>query len=179
MRLLRAYQQASPESGRGVDALERWLAIDPNDLEARRMLGQILESQGKSEQAVAQYEIALAAGTDDPVALNNLAWHYLRQGDPRAAEMAARAYELLPQNGSITDTYGWVLFKQGDYDRSLELLEKAASLSPDNSEIQFHLAAVYAKMGNQQRASEILEPLLSSNDDFPSRAQAEELAGTL
>ena len=179
LRLTRAYQQASTGSSQAVAALERWLEIEPEDVEIRRMLGQLLELQGRPEEAIAQYEELLGSGSNDPVVLNNLAWHYFRAGNSKAAELAARAYELSPDNGSIVDTYGWILFRQGEYDEAIALLQRAALLSPENPEIQFHLAAAEVRIGDVEKARRILERLLKSSQKFPSRNEAEKLASTL
>ena len=111
--------------------------------------------------------------------LNNLAWHYATLGREEAVELARRAHELAPDNGSITDTYGWILFQRGDVEAALPLLEKAAEQSPNNPEIKFHLAAAYVRKGNEAKASEVIAAALESDEPFPSRADAEELAKSL
>lgn len=177
IRLARAYQVAQP--GNATLPLLRWLEEHPDDNEVRRMYGQFLEAKGYKSAAVAEYEKLVEAGEEDPIALNNLAWQYAEQGRDGAVDLARRAHELAPDNGSITDTYGWILFKRGEIDAALTLLEKAATQSPNNPEIKFHLAAVHAKLGNRQRASEIVTAALSSDRPFPSREQAQELAQSL
>lgn len=177
VRLAGAYQRARPAMA--TQPLERWLNENPDDAGVRRVYGQLLEAMGQQSAAVAEYEKLLASGLEDPIALNNLAWQYAQEGREEAVELAKKAYELAPDNGSIVDTYGWILFQNGNLDEALPLLERAAELSPNNHEIRFHLAAALAEAGNQERASAIIAMLLETDQAFPSRAAAEELARSL
>ena len=63
-------------------------------------------------------------------------------GETKAVDTAARAYGLAPDNAAIADTYGLVLFENGDRDKALLMLRKAARLAPDNAEIRGHLQRV-------------------------------------
>ena len=177
VRLARAYQRVEP--GMATQPLERWLGENPDDVGVRRVYGQFLEAVGDESAAVVEYERLLATGQEDPIALNNLAWQYAQQGRAQAVELAKRAYELAPDNGSIVDTYGWILFQNGNLEQALPLLERASELSPDNHEIRFHLAAALAEAGSLERASAIIAVLLETEQAFPSRAAAEELAKSL
>jgi len=162
-----------------AEPLERWLDSNPEDAEMRRFYGQILQSEGDTQSAMSQYELALRENGDDPIALNNLAWQYALDGNVEAVRFAERAHELAPDNGSITDTLGWILFQQGNIDRALPIIEQAASQSPQNLEIQFHLAAVYAEVGKKTEARDIIERLLGSDQPFPSRPDAASLIKSL
>ena len=177
IRLSTAYLSAGSELA--PEPLARWLAENPNDSEIRRSYGQVLQSIGESEAASNEYEILVNENTNDPVALNNLAWEYSLQGRPEALEFAKRAYELLPDNGSIVDTYAWILNRAGKSDEALPLLRRATVLSPSNDEIKFHLASVLASIGSRDEARNILANLLSENRQFPSRNEAEQLAERL
>jgi len=71
--------------------------------------------------------------------LNNLAWAYQQVNNPAALDTAKRAYELAPDHASIVDTYGWLLFKEGNIEDAKILLEKANKLAPNNQAIKDHL----------------------------------------
>ena len=176
VRLARAYQATNP--GKSAGALKRWLDDNPDDTEVRLFYAQLLEAQGRVDRAIEQYE-RINRTREDPVALNNLAWQYAMSGRAGAAELAERAHRLAPDNGNITDTYGWILYLDGDLEAALPILERAAEQSPDDPEIQFHLATVLAKSGDSARASSIIARLLESERSFPSRESAKELASTL
>ena len=147
--------------------------------EMRRVYGQFLEAKGDQSAAVAEYEKLVAANQADPVALNNLAWQYAIAGNSEAVALAKKAHELAPESGSITDTYGWILYLQGEFDTALPLIEEASKQSPRNLEVQYHLAAVHSKVGNVAEANAIITSLLETDRSFPSRGKAEQLARSL
>jgi predicted Zn-dependent protease len=84
--------------------------------------------------------------------------------------MAERAHRLAPRSPSISDTYGWILFKQGSVDRALPLLEEASRSMPAGSEIHYHLGQAYAKSGKRDEARKALERAL----DGPRFAEVDE-----
>lgn len=92
---------------------------------------------------------ALLKQTDgtNALVLNNLAYAYSQMGNQtEALGLAERALKLAPDNGSIMDTVGWLLYRSGaDHQRSLTLLRQAASKSPGDTAIAQHLAKVEAE----------------------------------
>jgi putative PEP-CTERM system TPR-repeat lipoprotein len=176
-KLSRAHRAAG--TGKSPEPLERWLRDNPDDGTLRFFYAQALESSADFNGAVSQYEELLQQGKANAVVLNNLAWHYATQGRPEAVELAEQAHEMEPENGSITDTLGWIVFQSGDVGRALPLLREAASQSRDDAEIQFHLASALAAAGENTEAAAIVQELLESGQSFPSRADAERLAESL
>ena len=177
IRLAQAYQAVDGE--KTAEPLRRWLGEHPDDTGMRRVYAQILETQGHAQAAILQYEQLVDRGSNDAVALNNLAWQYAEAGRDGALELAQRAHEIQPDNGSITDTLGWILYREGNTRKALGILREARLQSPGDPEISFHLATVLAEIGDTSAASAILAELLSNNASFPSREQAQSLARTL
>ena len=106
-----------------------------------------------------QYESMLP--TSDPVVLNNLAWIYMQEDDPKALETAERANRLAPDNADIEDTLGWILVQQGDVEQGLNYLRSSASMRPDNASVQYHLGVAYQKAGQIRRAERALKKAIS------------------
>ena len=177
LRLVRASQAAGTDHA--VTALSRWLSENPDDLQIRRTYAQVLESRGEGAAAMREYERVLEQSSTDAVSLNNLAWQYMQEGRSGAVELAERAHELVPDNGNISDTLGWVLYQDGQLERAEEILRQAASQSPDNPEIKYHLAAVLVENGQNSEAKSLLAEVLATEQAFSSREQAEELAKRL
>ena len=148
-KLYKAHRTAG--TGKATEPLERWLQDNPNDDSVRFFYAQTLEANADMNAAVSQYEHLLQQGKANAVALNNLAWHYAEEGRPEAVGLAEQAHEMEPDNGSITDTLGWIVFKSGDTDKALPLLRQAVEQSPDYLEVRFHLASVLASAGEQQK----------------------------
>ena len=155
--------------------LTDWLAAHPQDAAVRLAYASTLHQGGKRARAIAEYERVLETQPGSVLALNNLAWLYFEEGDGRALDLAARAYERAPDRAEIVDTYGWLLVKNGRLEKGLSLLEKAARQSPENGDIRYHLAAGLAEVGEKSRARRELTALLDSGKDFSEKAAAEAL----
>ena len=156
-------------------SLQQWLARAPEDADVRRVLAAHYESSHQIERAVAEYERLAAGEQVDPTVLNNLAWMLHQKGDPRALDLARRAYAAAPHFAEISDTYGWILVQMDKVADGLPVLEKALAKAPANPEIQYHAAFAYAKSGQTARATDLLQKSLQTSDAFPSRAAAEQL----
>ena len=155
--------------------LSDWLRDYPEDLPARAMNAIFLEQEGRTDQAIAEYERVLAAGQPDAVMSNNLAFLYFQKGDPRAESLAREAYRLAPTNGAIADTLGWILVKKGSQDEGLRVLREAATHAPGEPEIQVHLAEALVEAGRNDEARAILAKLLDGGKEFAGRQRAQEL----
>jgi tetratricopeptide (TPR) repeat protein len=135
---------------------------DPSALGARTMVGWLLETQGKREDAKKWYE-ATVAGTDSaPVAANNLAFIYAEQGTNLdvALQLATTAKQNLPNDPSVDDTLGWIYYKKDMPALAVKPLQESLRKRPDNAETLFHLGLTYAKLGDKARARDTLERAL-------------------
>jgi putative PEP-CTERM system TPR-repeat lipoprotein len=154
--------------------LRQWLEEQPNDVAARTYLAAIYLKAGQHELAIEQYQRLLQADAKNFRALNDLAWLYQKEKDPRAVTTAEQGYQLYPDNPDITDTLGWILVERGETARALELLQKAAEKAPQSTEIRYHLAVALAKSGDNARARRELADLLA-NKNFRQRQEAQAL----
>jgi cellulose synthase operon protein C len=160
-------------------SLLAWLQRSPEDSQVRAMLAAYYQSQGRSNEALAEYERMLAADRIDPLSLNNLAWMLQEKGDPRATAVARRAFEGARHVAEIADTYGWILVQTGKVADGTAVLERALAGAPNNADIQYHVAVAYAKSGQATRSAALLRQTLRDHQTFASRADAEQLVRTL
>lgn len=152
-----------------------WLRDNPDDVSTRLYLAGTKLAHKQYKSAIEQYENLLRREPGNIVALNDLAWCYQQDKDKRALPTAERAHLLAPANPAVLDTLGWILLEQGDHARALPLLQKAANLAPNAPEIGYHLGAAMLKAGDKKTARAQLEKILTSNKDFPNRADAQAL----
>jgi Flp pilus assembly protein TadD len=105
-------------------------------------------------QAEADLLAALKLRPDDPGLLNYLAFSWADQGInlDRARTMLDRAVQLVPDDGAIVDSLGWVMFRAGDYAEAVKQLERAVSLNADDATINDHLGDAYWFNGRQIEA---------------------------
>lgn len=165
----------APES-----ALQDWIARNNNDVEARKVLAELYQRQGKRDEAQRAYVSLAEEYPEDPVIQNNLAVELQFAGDlERALKHAQIARSLRPQSGSIADTLGWIYRGLGDYANGVKHLREAARLSPGNETITYHLAATLADAGADAEARELLAELLRRETQFQLRGEAEKLLAQL
>ena len=69
-----------------------------------------------------------------------------------AREMIEEAVAGDPDNGYITDSLGWVLYKIGAYEEAVPHMERAVELLPSDPVINDHLGDVLWKVGRRNEA---------------------------
>ncbi len=93
---------------------------------------------------------------------------------PAARRMIEQAVAAEPDNGAFRDSLGWVLFRQGQYERAAAELEKAAEMEPDPVVLD-HLGDAYARAQQNDKAAAAWR---RSYEQF-KRAGKEEAAGKI
>jgi Flp pilus assembly protein TadD len=142
-------------------SIEKWLASHAGDHASRLYYASSLLAMKDYPASTTQFEQVLKQVPGHAVALNNLAWLYQQQRDPRALAYAEQAYKLAPDNPAMSDTLAWLLVEQGRLDRALPLLKQAVAKAPTSAELRFHYGVALSKSGDQRAAREQLEPLLA------------------
>lgn len=157
------------QAGKSKEAdtrLAQWLKEHPDDTSTRMYQANIYLFGKQNKAAIEQYQTVLQQDPKYVPALNNLAWLYQQEKDPRALEYAEKANQLTPDNPATLDTLGYILVEQGNTTRGLPLLQKATSLAPEAAEIRYHLALGFIKSGDKAMARKELEQLLASGKNF-------------
>jgi tetratricopeptide (TPR) repeat protein len=159
---------------RAIEKLNAFLEKTP-DAGALMQLGMIQESVKQFAAARGTYEKLIATTPNFAPAWNNLAVLYSeRLGQLDAAyEKAKKARELAPQDPSMADTLGWILFKKGEYDNALRLLQESVT-KLDQPLIQFHLGMAHYMLGQEQPARLALQKAADASSDFPGKDEARE-----
>jgi FimV-like protein len=138
-------------------------------------LAQFNLMNGQNKMAIDQFLTILKSDPQNVVALNNIAWAYSQEKDPRAFEYAEKAYKLAGDSAEVLDTLGWMLVEQGNTARGLPMLQKAITLSPDALEVRLHLAQALLKSGDKAKARKELEQIVASGKPFPKMDEAKTL----
>ena len=112
------------------------------------------ERAGDWPGAQADLEHAVQIAPDQPTVLNFLAYSWAERHEhlPRAHEMLERAVAINPNDGSIVDSLGWVLLREGDTQGALAQLERAVELEPEDPVINGHLGDAYLAAGRRREA---------------------------
>jgi Tfp pilus assembly protein PilF len=129
-------------------ALISTLAMDPDCLEAQRLLGVILQMRGDHAQAITVLRQALALGPADALLHMNLgsALHASGAVDDALAS-AQRACELAPELAAAWFNLGKMCDLQGLPVRARDVLQRALRLDPDHIAARMTLARVQTSQG--------------------------------
>lgn len=157
-------------------AISRLLGLTRADWIIFYHRGIALDRDGQWDKAEADFEEALRLAPEQPYALNYLAYSWTEKGRnlDRARAMLERAVRVRPNDGAITDSLGWVLFRQGHLQEALRLLERATELEPDDPTINGHLGDVYWAVGRRIEALYQWRRALTLNPSAEEAAQLEQ-----
>ncbi|MEK7822731.1 MAG: tetratricopeptide repeat protein, partial [Nitrospirota bacterium] len=145
--------------------------------------GNVLELTGDRKGAVEKYKKVLEFAPNYVPVLNNLAYLYTEGYGPinEAVDMAYLAKKSAPNDGSVTDTLGWALFKKGDYDNALKYFIEATYYISGNPTLRYHLGLTYLKKGMTEKAEKQLKNAvrLGESSGFPELNDAKKALGEL
>ncbi|MHA1537493.1 MAG: tetratricopeptide repeat protein [Alphaproteobacteria bacterium] len=97
---------------------------------------------------------ALEFRPNQPFVLNYLGYSWVERGIQltRARKMIEKAVALRRNDGYITDSLGWVLYRMGKYREAVRHLERAVELRPHDPTINDHLGDAYWRVGRKTEA---------------------------
>lgn len=159
-----------------ISSLKQLLENKPDDLRALMQLAVIYGEGGNNEEAAATYERMLKVNDSSGAALNNLAYLYSEKLNKldRAYELARKSRDLQPNNPSIADTLGWILYHRGEYSQALVYLEESAGKLSQNAEVQYHVGMAHYAMGHESQARAALHLAVRLEPKAEWRKQADE-----
>ncbi|TMP89976.1 MAG: tetratricopeptide repeat protein, partial [Verrucomicrobia bacterium] len=157
-----------------VSQLQGLLSKNPNNTPSLMTLALVYERMKDFPKALDAYEKLLATQPNFVPALNNLAYLYTERLNnlDKAYDLARKARELLGQDAAVGDTFGWVLYKRGDYQQALTILQESAGKATDNPEVQFHLGMTAYMMGQTDLARLAFRKAASAAKDFPGKDES-------
>ena len=79
---------------------------------------------------------------------------------------------MAPEDPSVSDTLGWILYKRGVYQRAVSLLRESASKLPDQPVVQYHLGLASLKVGDKDGARAALTAAVNSPASFAEKDDA-------
>jgi predicted Zn-dependent protease len=134
------------------------------------------KSLAKKDYASAErhYASVLKQQSNNPLALNNLAWVSAKLKRDGAIVYAERAVTLAPKEAMFMDTLATLRSEKGDYARALDLETRALALQPQNRVLMLNLAKIHLRAGKKELAKKSLDELMrvTHEDPLPSEVAA-------
>ena len=151
LRAMERFEEASEAYDR---AIALFTGPTPGHWGAYYTRGITLERQDRWEDAEADFRYALELAPDQPYVLNYLGYSLVekRQNLDEALEMIEKAVERRPDDGFVTDSLGWVLYRLGRYEEAVVHMERAAELEPVDPVVSDHLGDVLWAVGRKREA---------------------------
>ena len=112
------------------------------------------ERAGDWPDAEADFQRALELSPDNPLVLNYLgySWVEMHMHLDEAQAMIEKAVEQRPDDGYITDSLGWVLYRLDKFEEAVPHLERAVELTPTDPIINDHLGDALWMVGPKREA---------------------------
>jgi len=104
---------------------------------------------------------------DNALSLNYLGFMYADSGIKldEAKEMIEKALEIEPDNGAYLDSYAWVLYKLGRYDKAIVAMNSAIERQQDDAILFDHRGDIYAALNETGKAEENWRKALEFDPD--------------
>ena len=148
-------EQKQPE--KAVATLNDGVKKFPKDEQLYFYLGSMQDKAGLRDQCVVTMRKVLEINPEHVQALNYLGYTLAEMGAhlDEAESFVRHALKLKPNDGYITDSLGWVMFRRGQFKEAVSLLEAAYKIKPDESIIAEHLGDAYLRYSLRDKARQM------------------------
>ncbi len=144
-------------------AFQRGIDLQPE--ENKELLSQMYVSLGDSynflkdyTQSDTAYETALRLDPENATVLNNYAYYLsVRKTRLKEAEaMSKKSLEIRTDEGTFLDTYGWILYQQGNFKEARPYIQRAIDKAGTEADgtLYDHLGDVLFQLGDKTKAVE-------------------------
>jgi tetratricopeptide (TPR) repeat protein len=137
---------------------DRVLSYDEDREDVTLGKAELLLRMGRQQDAIDLYREAVDRWPDSSMSLNALGYTLADRTDEysEAAKLIKKALKLDPESAAIIDSYGWVLFRQGEFEMALAELQRAWEMLKD-PEVASHIVEVQMKLDQGEAALQTLE----------------------
>jgi tetratricopeptide (TPR) repeat protein len=160
------------------DLLRVILERQPDSLSTLMVLGMLMQSQDRNDEAAVLNRKILELDPNNIVAINNLAWVLCEEQGQReeALQLAEKGVRLAPEYVDLIDTRGVIHYRLGHLEKAVADFTKSIALCPANTPastaLRFHLARAYAQMGRKTEALDQLNEALRIREALESQGRA-------
>ena len=136
-----------------IDILEQMVARFPNDKETHYNLARMYDKLQRFDEAIEQYESALAIDPAYKLVYNQLGYTYSARGmHDKAVESLKQYIEMAPNEPNPHDSMGEIYQRAGLLDEAIDEFREASRLGPDLHFPWVHLGFAYQDKGEFDEA---------------------------
>jgi tetratricopeptide (TPR) repeat protein len=121
-------------------------------------MAEMYHSNKQEDFSEKAYDKALSLDADNAATLNNYAYNLSVLGKrlDDAERMSKRSLDLKPGFGAYLDTYGWILYKKGEFEKAKIFVKKSIDVSGNTADgtLYDHLGDIYYKLNAKDKALE-------------------------
>ena len=152
---LKAYDKA-------VEALQKKLALLPEDIHTLKFLAETYYLAGNYAQAIDTLNTILGLRPDDLDVCGNLADIYRKVGSyDKAIELIQKKLALLPEDINSLKFLAETYYLAGDYPQAIDTLNAILKLKPDELGAYGNLANIYLRLKSYDKAIELIQKKLA------------------
>ncbi len=155
--LLRAMKPSDAEVARAEGWLRTAIGKHPKNMALRLHLADLFDLRGRYPESEQQYRVVLREEPGNVIALNNLAWLLVRNGEggAEALPLIDAAVNGLGRRPDLLDTRALVYLKLKRFDEALSDLREATADAPTPTRL-FHLALANSLAKEKEAAGKAL-----------------------
>lgn len=167
--------QSNGEVAKAKSLFERAIALNPSDVTAQVMLGELLLANHDPQGAEQAYRMALRRQADNPDAIRGLVGALAAQGrgdealqfaNQLTTEQQGKAGGLDRLRGTAEAAQARAAEAQGDLGRARSLFESALVSNPDDPWLRLDLARIYVRQGAVGTARSMMDGLIAAHPDM-------------
>ncbi len=164
------------EYPKAIVAVKRAIDMEPETEKSAiadmySLLADIYHANKQDDLSDNAFEQALKLDNDNSSTLNNYSYYLSERGKKldEAEKMSKRAIEIKPTEATYLDTYGWIEYKKGNYEKARIYIQKAIDLAGANADATLydHLGNVYYKLNDKEKAVQFWKLSKDKGTDDP------------
>ena len=176
--------RSNGEFAKAKSLFERAIAINPSDITAQVLLGEMLLNNGDPAGAEQAYRMALRRQADNPDAIRGLVGALAAQGrgdealqfaNQLNAEQQSKAGGIDRLRGEAQAAQARAAEARGDLGAARSLFEDALLSNPDDPWMRLDLARIYVRQGAIGNARSMMDGLLAAHPDMTDALYASAL----
>ncbi|MFM0429517.1 cellulose synthase subunit BcsC-related outer membrane protein [Paraburkholderia aspalathi] len=176
--------RSNGEFAKAKSLFERAIALNPSDVTAQVLLGEMLLTNGDAVGAEQAYRMALRRQADNPDAIRGLVGSLAAQGRGDEAlqfanqlnsEQQSKAGGINRLRGEAQAAQARAAEARGDLGSARSLFEDALLNDPDDPWLRLDLARIYVRQGAVANARSMMDGLLAAHPDMTDALYASAL----